>query len=150
MKDLTHIDFLTRVAKAMRFEPCPRASIGCIHADYIKHKHVVGMTISSEHYHLSHEMIKDIEQTLEDIFLSFMWEACGLNSTWCVEAWHYGFNEPNITDGDIYVVDQEDGTFDVVRRYPSRDEDECKLIEGGFTSKESAMTYVENNYKGGK
>lgn len=41
---------------------------------------------------------------------------CGLNADWICAAWHFGPSpRPNTTAGDIYVLDNEDGTFAVVR-----------------------------------
>ena len=43
---------------------------------------------------------------------------CGLNADWCVKAWHFGPSEkPNETSGDVYVIDNEDSSFHVVRRF---------------------------------
>ena len=72
------------------------------------------------------------------------WTACGLNADWCVQAWHYGTNEPNRVDGDLYVCDDEDGTFSVNQYFPSREED-CTVTLKTFSSKLDAMNYVETN-----
>lgn len=138
----THLDFLMRIAKAIALEPNARATIGIIYKDYKKQQND-GITISDDNYDISYEKMEEIEETITEIFKEYMWQECGLNSTWCVQAWHYGFDEPNYYDGDVYVVDQEDGTYDVVRRYLQREEDECKSVEGGFKSKEEAMRFVE-------
>jgi len=72
------------------------------------------------------------------------WTECGLNAEWCVEAWHYGTNEPNSVDGDYYVCDDEDGTFSVNRYFPSKEED-CTITIALFPTKADAMAMVERN-----
>jgi len=42
---------------------------------------------------------------------------CGLNADWSVSAWHLGPSaEPNLTDGDMYLTDDEDGYMSLVQR----------------------------------
>lgn len=41
----------------------------------------------------------------------------GLNSDWSVEAWHLNRGEPNITPGDYYLLDTEDGRVSLVQRF---------------------------------
>ena len=78
-----------------------------------------------------------------------IWRTCGLNADWCVQAWHYGVNEPNVVDGDYYVIDNEDGNFLVQRYYPSErykeDHDSYKevVFVKSFPSKREAMRFVE-------
>lgn len=45
---------------------------------------------------------------------------CGLNADWCVSAWHLGpSTTPNRTDGDYYLLDDEDGdAVTLARQYP--------------------------------
>ena len=49
----------------------------------------------------------------------------GLNADWCVSAWHI------CVDGeDRYLLDMEDGTFDVVtRKYREDDNDDIESVE---------------------
>lgn len=61
--------------------------------------------------------------------LDMHFKRCGLNADWSVEAWHVSKGEPNITDGDYYVTDNEDDTFSIVRRvYHAKDNDDIQLI----------------------
>lgn len=47
---------------------------------------------------------------------------CGLNADWSVEAYHCGPSAtPNATPGDLYILDDEDGTFAVAHYYPGED-----------------------------
>ena len=73
------------------------------------------------------------------------WTECGLNAEWCVEAWHYGTNEPNSVDGDYYVCDDEDGTFSVNRYFPTKEED-CTITIASFPTKADAMAKVERSF----
>lgn len=79
------------------------------------------------------------------------WTECGLNADWCIQAWHYGTNEPNCVDGDYYVLDNEDGNFLVQRYYPSErdkvDHDPYKEVVfiASFPTKAEAMAMVERN-----
>tara|TARA_R110000851_G_scaffold218403_1_gene371309 strand:+ start:256 stop:699 length:444 start_codon:yes stop_codon:yes gene_type:complete len=73
------------------------------------------------------------------------WTECGLNAEWCVEAWHYGTNEPNSVDGDYYVCDDEDGTFSVNRYFPTKEED-CTITIASFLTKADAMAMVERSF----
>ena len=73
------------------------------------------------------------------------WTECGLNAEWCVEAWHYGTNEPNSVDGDYYVCDDEDGTFSVNRYFPTEEED-CTITIAEFPTKADAMAMVERSF----
>lgn len=76
------------------------------------------------------------------------WTECGLNANWCVQAWHYGTNQPNCVDGDYYVVDNEDGNFFVHQTFPSENEkedyDPCKEVvhKATFSSKQEAMVWA--------
>ena len=72
------------------------------------------------------------------------WTECGLNADWCIQAWHYGTNEPNSVDGDCYVLDNEDGKFLVARYFPSKEED-CVTTITSFPTKADAMAMVERN-----
>jgi len=72
------------------------------------------------------------------------WTPCGLNADWCIQAWHYGTNEPNSVDGDYYVLDNEDGNFIVARYFPSKEED-CVTTIASFPTKAKAMAMVERN-----
>ena len=43
---------------------------------------------------------------------------CGLNADWSVSAWHVsGSSEPNLHTGDRYIIDCEDGYFELVERW---------------------------------
>ena len=70
------------------------------------------------------------------------WTPCGLNADWCIQAWHYGTNDPNCVDGDYYVLDNEDGNFLVARYFPSKEED-CVTTIASFPTKAEAMAMVE-------
>ena len=70
------------------------------------------------------------------------WTPCGLNADWCIQAWHYGTNDPNCVDGDYYVLDNEDGNFLVARYFPSKEED-CVTTIASFLTKAEAMAMVE-------
>lgn len=80
------------------------------------------------------------------------WTECGLNADWCIQAWHYGTNEPNSVDGDYYVLDNEDGNFLVQRYYPSErdkvDHDPYKEVVfiASFPTKAEAMAMVEKGF----
>jgi len=78
---------------------------------------------------------------LMEIKTNNKWTACGLNAEWWGEAWHYGTNEPNRVDGDLYVCDDEDGTFSVNQYFPSKEEDYIVTLKT-FPSKLEAMNYV--------
>ena len=44
--------------------------------------------------------------------------ACGLNADWSGLTWHLGpSDEPNHVDGDLYITDNEDGSYSLVCRY---------------------------------
>ncbi len=73
------------------------------------------------------------------------WTPCGLNADWCIQAWHYGTNEPNSVDGDCYVLDNEDGKFLVARYFPSK-EDDCVTTIASFSTKAEAMAMVERSF----
>tara|TARA_R110002020_G_scaffold88016_1_gene216532 strand:+ start:553 stop:996 length:444 start_codon:yes stop_codon:yes gene_type:complete len=73
------------------------------------------------------------------------WTECGLNADWCIQAWHYGTNEPNSVDGDYYVCDDEDGTFSVNRYFPTKEED-CTITIAEFPTKAEAMAMVEKGF----
>ncbi len=83
---------------------------------------------------------------------SHKWTACGLNADWCIQAWHYGTNEPNSVDGDYYVLDNEDGKFLVQRYFPSeRDKEEHDpykevVFIASFPTKAEAMDLVEKGF----
>ena len=54
---------------------------------------------------------------------------CGLNADWWMRAWHFGPGDrPNWVDGDVYVLDDEEGAFNVVRSYV-RDDDEPSVVD---------------------
>ena len=42
---------------------------------------------------------------------------CGLNADWCVSSWHLSGGEANLTSGDTYLIDNEDGTYQAFRRW---------------------------------
>ena len=54
---------------------------------------------------------------------------CGLNADWCVQAWYLDgpWSEANLTSGGTYLLDNEDGTYLIVKRYY---EDEDGVYEG--------------------
>ena len=78
--------------------------------------------VSTNKFHLGMNAISSIERIIDDLFNSCRWYMCGLNSTWSVEAWCYTFkiDEVETKDGLFYVIDHEDGTYEVVRRWLSR------------------------------
>ena len=41
---------------------------------------------------------------------------CGLNADWSVMAWHLSPGPANKTSGDFYFLDNEDGTWSIVKR----------------------------------
>lgn len=51
-----------------------------------------------------------------DVF-DAMFTQCGLNADWCVCAWHLGIGEPNKTDGELYLIDNEDESYSIVIRH---------------------------------
>ena len=54
---------------------------------------------------------------------------CGLNADWSVRAWHLGPGKvPNMTDGDVYILDDEQGGFSVVRRWYEREGGEVEVV----------------------
>lgn len=57
---------------------------------------------------------------------------CGLNADWCCRAWHMSSEyEPNLNDGDIYVVDDEGSSpprFCIVRRWHEEPNDNVEYI----------------------
>lgn len=42
--------------------------------------------------------------------------SCGNNSFWGVSAWYVGINTPLEEDGDLYIIDHEDGKYSITRR----------------------------------
>jgi hypothetical protein len=52
-------------------------------------------------------------------------------------------------DGDFYVIDNEEGMFEVYRYYPSREEETNDLI-CAWPSKRDAMAFVERGGGWGK
>ena len=50
-----------------------------------------------------------------------LWEMglrrCGLNADWSVEAWHVDRGTPNDRGGDIYLIEDDDGTWALVQRW---------------------------------
>lgn len=73
---------------------------------------------------------EDLRETAHDVnwFYTFTLEAymaarhklvddCGLNADWGVSAYHLGDGAPNHEPGGVYLLDNEDGTWDIVRRY---------------------------------
>lgn len=44
---------------------------------------------------------------------------CGLNADWCVQAWYLDgpWSEANLTSGGTYLLDNEDGTYLILKRY---------------------------------
>jgi len=114
--------------------------LGCIHKDYMHDKHVKGMELVTEYSH--HNRLMD---SIDRIFDYFAWQECGLNGDWSVQAYHYGFRRPNLWEGDYYVTDQEDGTFDVVKYYPDREEDCVESIKRGFNSLQDAKAFTKEH-----
>jgi hypothetical protein len=115
--------------------------LGAIYQNYIHDKHVKGVEIVSNEYS-HHSRLMD---SLDRIFDYFAWQECGLNGDWSVQAYHYGFRRPNLWEGDYYVTDQEDGTFEVVKYYPEKEEDCVKLIKRGFDKLENAKAYAKGH-----
>ena len=115
------------------------ASLGVIYKSYLEDKFAKGLEIVTNEYSHHQRMMNSLDR----IFEYFAWKPCGLNGDWCVEAYHYGFKSPNLWDGDYYVTDQEDGTFDVVRYYPERDEYCVQSIQQGFNSLEGAKAFTK-------
>ena len=113
-------------------------NLGVIYEDYLDHKMIKGVEMVTEYS--DHNRMMD---SIDRIFDYFAWQECGLNGDWSVQAYHYGFSRPNIWDGDYYVTDQEDGTFDVVRYYPNRDEDCVESMQQGFNSLEGAKAFTK-------
>ena len=105
--------------------------------------------VSTERYHLGMNAISSIERIISDLFNSCRWYMCGLNSTWSVEAWCYTFkiDEVETKDGLFYVIDHEDGTYEVVRRWLSREENEVEHIKGPFDNRYRAKLWLEENYE---
>ena len=105
--------------------------------------------VSTDRYHLGMNAISSIERIIDDLFNSCRWFVCGLNSTWCVEGWCYTFkiDEVETKDGLFYVLDDECGTFEVVRRWLSREENEVEHIKGPFDQRWQAKLWLEENYE---
>lgn len=66
---------------------------------------------------------------------------CGLNADWSYQAFHLGPSpKPNVTDGDLYIVDEEDDnggdTYSLVRYNPIAGEagtvDSYETLESGL------------------
>ena len=49
--------------------------------------------------------------------------SCGLNADWCVSAFCLSDAIPNITQGAYYIIDEEDDTWSLVRRFHDPDEE---------------------------
>lgn len=75
--------------------------------------------------------------TPEALFLSYFRNRCadlsitvsgnvGLNADWCVTSYNLSDCEANVTDGAFYLVDGEDGTWSIIRRYH-----DPELVRGG-------------------
>lgn len=107
------------------------------------------MTSSCNDFHLAYHTARDLTNTINELFNSCRWFVCGLNSTWSVEAWCYTFrlHEVESKDGLFYVVDHEDGTYGIVRRWLSREENEVEPILDGFTHLATAMRTLEQRYE---
>jgi hypothetical protein len=114
-------------------------SLGVIYEDYLRSKHAKGIEIITNEYSDHDRMMKSLDR----IFDHFAWQKCGLNGDWSVQAYHYGFRTPNLWDGDYYITDQEDGTFDVVKYYPAREENCVESIQRGFKSIEDAKGFTK-------
>ena len=114
-------------------------NLGVIYEDYLRSKHVKGVEIVTNAYSHHERMMNSIDR----IFDYFSWQECGLNGDWSVQAYHYGFSRPNLWDGDFYITDQEDGTFDLVKYYPVREEDCVVTIKQGFESLDEAKAYTK-------
>lgn len=73
---------------------------------------------------------------------------CGLNSDWSVSAWMIGEGEPNLTNGAYYILDSEDGTVQLVRRwYPGTEEYEELEGPGGVETIEREVPLNEDNLR---
>lgn len=105
--------------------------------------------VSTNKFHLGMNAISSIERIINDLFNSCRWYMCGLNSTWSVEAWCYTFkiDEVETKDGLFYVIDNEDGTYAVVRRWLSREEDEVEQIARPFDNRYRAKLWLEEHYE---
>lgn len=73
---------------------------------------------------------------------------CGLNADWCVDAWHLSEGAPNTTSGDLYLLDDEQGTYEIVRRYYNDDaarmdgsDDHVETLAAGL-SLAAALTFA--------
>ena len=72
---------------------------------------------------------------------------CGLNADWSVEAIHYGTNKPNYEDGDLYVIENEaHGTFDIVKYFPSREENRVECLLENITKQQRAKSIIHAHW----
>jgi len=72
---------------------------------------------------------------------------CGLNADWSVEAIHYGTNKPNYEDGDLYVIENEArGTFDIVKYFPSREENRVECLLENITKQQRAKSIIHAHW----
>lgn len=62
-----------------------------------------------------------LEAAADDRGVCFV--SCGLNADWCVSAFCLSDAAPNITQGAYYIIDQEDDTWSLVRRFHDPDDE---------------------------
>lgn len=61
-----------------------------------------------------YELVEEQEITEEDWVREVLearglpYKPCGLNADWAVSAWHLSKGAPNVTDGDLYLLDTEE------------------------------------------
>lgn len=69
---------------------------------------------------------------------------CGLNADWSACAWHLGpSNDPNRVDGDVYLLDSEEGEQVIVaRKFPSRDDESAIEIVAEELSLETGLAFA--------
>jgi len=85
------------------------------------------------------------EAALED-FLRY--RHCGLNADWCVSAWHLSCGTANTVSGDRYLLDNEDGSYEVVRRFYGEDGEDTIIRDHLFHSAALALAFVEGYIHG--
>lgn len=74
------------------------------------------------------DVIEKLSQPAPDgdksAYLDTVGTQCGLNAEFCVRAWHLGPDKhPWHTSGDYFILDQEDGTYSLVRRHVENADD---------------------------
>lgn len=107
------------------------------------------LTTSHAEYHIGYETTKIVRETIDNLFNACRWFACGLNATWSCEAWCYTFRISDVerANGCFYVLDYEDGTFGVARRWFSREDNEVETLGKPFQNRAMAQNWVEDNYE---